>query len=146
PPVGDLPYLLTLPAHGFYWFRLATDADVPQWHEERLVREDLPVLVLFDGWNSVFRDRVVPWRMAMAERTRAQLERDVLPRYLESQRWYADKGATMKEARLADYALWSAEGQTWMMALLEPDGAAEPASYFVPLALVWEDTDDERKR
>src|ERR1043166_7701670 len=26
PPIGDLPYLLTLPAHAFYWFRLATDA------------------------------------------------------------------------------------------------------------------------
>jgi maltose alpha-D-glucosyltransferase / alpha-amylase len=23
PPVGDLPYLLTLPGHGFFWFRLA---------------------------------------------------------------------------------------------------------------------------
>src|SRR5690606_10545277 len=27
PPIGDLPYLLTLAAHGFYWFRLALDAD-----------------------------------------------------------------------------------------------------------------------
>ncbi|MCZ7563480.1 MAG: maltose alpha-D-glucosyltransferase [Burkholderiales bacterium] len=34
PPIGELPYLLTLPAHGFYWFRLATDAEVPHWHEE----------------------------------------------------------------------------------------------------------------
>src|SRR5207237_1409331 len=25
PPIGDLPYLLTLPAHAFYWFRLAQD-------------------------------------------------------------------------------------------------------------------------
>jgi maltose alpha-D-glucosyltransferase/alpha-amylase len=22
PPVGELPYLLTLPGHGFYWFQL----------------------------------------------------------------------------------------------------------------------------
>jgi maltose alpha-D-glucosyltransferase/alpha-amylase len=22
PPIGDLPYLLTLPGHGFYWFQL----------------------------------------------------------------------------------------------------------------------------
>ncbi|MGQ4361754.1 alpha-glucosidase C-terminal domain-containing protein, partial [Streptomyces sp. SAS_272] len=26
PPVGELPYLLTLAGHGFYWFRLRTDA------------------------------------------------------------------------------------------------------------------------
>jgi len=22
PPIGELPYLLTLPGHGFYWFSL----------------------------------------------------------------------------------------------------------------------------
>ncbi len=36
----------------------------PAWHEERLPRDELPVLVLFDGWASLFRDRVVPWRIA----------------------------------------------------------------------------------
>jgi maltose alpha-D-glucosyltransferase/alpha-amylase len=30
PPIGDLPYLLTLPGHGFYWFQIAppTEDDV----------------------------------------------------------------------------------------------------------------------
>ena len=32
PPIGDLPYLLTLPAYGFFWFLLATEADAPRWH------------------------------------------------------------------------------------------------------------------
>ncbi|MQA79082.1 MAG: maltose alpha-D-glucosyltransferase [Streptosporangiales bacterium] len=27
PPIGELPYLLTLPGHGFYWFELPTRAD-----------------------------------------------------------------------------------------------------------------------
>jgi maltose alpha-D-glucosyltransferase/alpha-amylase len=27
PPIGDLPYLLTLPGHGFYWFQLAPPED-----------------------------------------------------------------------------------------------------------------------
>ena len=71
PPISELPYLLTLPAPRLYWFRLAADVDVPRWHEERLPREDLPVLVLFDGWASIFRDRVVPWRIGMAEKVRA---------------------------------------------------------------------------
>jgi maltose alpha-D-glucosyltransferase/alpha-amylase len=22
PPIGELPYLLTLPGHGFYWFQI----------------------------------------------------------------------------------------------------------------------------
>ena len=40
------------------------------------------MLVLFDGWTSFFRDRVVPWRIGMAEKPRAQLEDEVLPRYV----------------------------------------------------------------
>jgi len=66
PPVGDLPYMLTLPAHGFYWFKLAADVAPPDWHSEALVAEDTPWVVLFDGWTSFFRDQVVPWRMGMA--------------------------------------------------------------------------------
>ena len=146
PPVGDLPYMLTLPAHGFYWFRLAADVEVPGWHEERLLREDLPVLVLFDGWMSLFRDRVVPWRIGMAEKVRAQLEREVLPRYIEGQRWYAAKGEKVKRAVLADHVLWQSGGREWLLPLLELEGAAEPATYFVPLALAWEDREDERMR
>ncbi|OGA38351.1 MAG: maltose alpha-D-glucosyltransferase [Betaproteobacteria bacterium RIFCSPLOWO2_12_FULL_62_13] len=146
PPIGDLPYMLSLPAHGFYWFRLAADVEVPRWHEERLPREDLPVLVLFDGWTSFFRDRVVPWRIGMAEKVRAQLEQEVLPRYLESQRWYAAKGEQVKRAALSDHVLWEAGGQQWLIALLDIIGAAEPASYFLPLALAWEDGEEERMR
>ena len=100
PPIGELPYLLTLPACGFYWFRLAADVDVPHWHEERLAPEELPVLVLFDGWTSFFRDRVVPWRIRMAEKLRAQFETETLPRYIATQRWYAAKGEPIKRAAL----------------------------------------------
>lgn len=146
PPIGELPYLLTLPACGFYWFRLASDADVPHWHEERLSREDLPMLVLFDGWTSFFRDRVVPWRIRMAEKTRAQLENEVLARYIETQRWYGAKGEKIAHARLADHALWEGKRNSWMLALLEVDSGGEPARYFVPLALAWEDGDEERAR
>jgi maltose alpha-D-glucosyltransferase/alpha-amylase len=146
PPIGDLPYLLTLPAYGFFWFRLATDAAPPQWHVERLAAEDLPVLVLFDGWNSFFRGRVVPWRMAMAERTRNQFERELLPRFMLRQRWYAAKAEPLKRAGLAAHAMLEAAGQQWLLALVDTEGAAEPARYFAPLALAFEDDDEERAR
>ena len=61
-----------------------------------MAREDLPILILFDGWMSFFRDRVVPWRIGMAEKTRTQLEVEVLPRYAEAQRWFAHKGEPLK--------------------------------------------------
>jgi len=146
PPIGELPYLLTLPAHGFYWFRLATDVAVPRWHEEYLPTEDRPVLVLFDGWRSLFRERVVPWRIGMADKTRAQLETDTLPRYIESQRWYASKGAAIVRAKLADQVLWEEGKQSWLLPLIDLEGPPERSQYFVPLALVWEDRDEERLR
>jgi maltose alpha-D-glucosyltransferase / alpha-amylase len=146
PPIGELPYLLTLPAHGFYWFRLATDVDTPRWHEEYLAPEDLPVLVLFDGWSSFFRDRVVPWRIGMAEKTSAQLETQVLPRFMEKQRWYATKGEPIKRARLADHALWQEGKHSWLITLVDAEGPPERATYLMPLALAWEDGEDERVR
>ncbi|MGH8740751.1 MAG: putative maltokinase, partial [Burkholderiales bacterium] len=136
PPIGDLRYLLTIPAHGFYWFRLATDAEPPSWHTQMIVPDEAPVLVLFDGWLSFFRDKVVPWRMGMADKLRAQLETEVLPRYVESQRWYASKGQRVETARLLDHAIWDAGGGiSWLLLVLE----VGEASYFLPVALAWEE-------
>ncbi|MCW7537844.1 maltose alpha-D-glucosyltransferase [Aquabacterium sp. A7-Y] len=144
PPIGELPYLLTLPAYGFYWFRLATDVEVPQWHDERMAPEDRPVLVLFDGWNSLFRDQVVPWRIGMAEKTRAQFENEAVPRFVETQRWYASKDASVKRAALCDHAFWREGELTWLLPLFELEGPPERSRYFMPLALAWEDRDEAR--
>jgi maltose alpha-D-glucosyltransferase / alpha-amylase len=144
PPIGDLPYLLTISAYGFYWFRLATDAAVPSWHEHIVSVDERPVLVLFDGWTSLFRERVVPWRIGMAEKTRAQFEADTLPRYIETQRWYAAKGTAIERARITEHVLWQEGKVSWLVALVELDGAEERASYFVPLAMAWEERDEER--
>jgi maltose alpha-D-glucosyltransferase/alpha-amylase len=146
PPIGDLPYLLTLSAYGFYWFKLTTDAEAPAWHEQVTGIEERPVLVLFDGWSSLFRDRVVPWRIGMAEKTRAQFETDTLPRFIETQRWYAAKGIPVERARIIDHVLWQEIKISWVMALLEVSAGTETADYFMPLALAWEDGDEERLR
>jgi len=147
PPIGELPYLLTISGYGFYWFRLATDAAVPSWHEQIVSVDERPVLVLFDGWTSLFRERVVPWRIGMAEKTRLQFETDTLPRYIETTRWYAAKGTPIERARITDQVLWQEGKLSWLMALVELDSAgAERASYFLPLALAWEERDEDRVR
>jgi maltose alpha-D-glucosyltransferase / alpha-amylase len=146
PPIGDLPYLLTLSAHGFYWFRLTTNAEAPAWHEPIFSIDERPVVVLFDGWSTLFRDRVMPWRIGMAEKTRAQFETDTLPRFIEAQRWYAAKGVPIDRARIADYVVWQEGKLSWVVALLEIDAVPEAASYFMPLAQAWEDGDEERMR
>jgi maltose alpha-D-glucosyltransferase/alpha-amylase len=146
PPIGNLPYLLTLPAHGFFWFRLATDAEPPRWHTEVVQVEDLPVVVLFDGWNSFFRGRVVPWRISMAEKTRVQLERALLPPFFARQRWYAAKSDKLERVDLTEHAHLADGKQEWLMALAEAHSSTGMARYFVPLAIAFEDDDEERTR
>ncbi|MDP9045957.1 MAG: maltose alpha-D-glucosyltransferase [Pseudomonadota bacterium] len=145
PPVGELPYLMTIAAHGFYWLRLSTDVSVPSWHLTVQPAEERPVLVLFDGWNSLFRDHVVPWRIGMAIKTRAQFEADVLPRHIESQRWYGTKGTPVKRAQMTEHVLWERGADTWLLPLFTLEGPAD-STYFVPLAIAWEDRQEERFR
>ncbi|MGH6647000.1 maltose alpha-D-glucosyltransferase [Aquabacterium sp.] len=147
PPIGELPYLLTIAAHGFYWFKLSTDVSVPSWHQERLPAEELPVLVLFDGWLSLFREHVVPWRIGLAIKTRAQFETQTLPRYIETQRWYAAKGAAIKTVGLTDSAVWEEGRHSWLLPLVDVENQGQDGStYFLPLAMAWEDKDEERMR
>ncbi|HKX37312.1 MAG TPA: putative maltokinase, partial [Burkholderiales bacterium] len=141
PPIGELPYLLTLPAHAFYWFRLSTDAPPPAWHQDMLVSEEAPVLVLFDSWMSLFRDKVVPWRIGMAEQLRARLENEILPRFIAAQRWYAAKGEAIQKAPLADSVIWDVGGLSWLVAMVQ----VNESRYFLPLALGWEE-DEEHVR
>jgi maltose alpha-D-glucosyltransferase / alpha-amylase len=148
PPIGDLPYFVTLPGHGFYWFQLARGEDVPAWHEQRLAPEDLPVLVLFDGWSSIFRERVVPWRIAMAERIRTQLETTALPKFLAAQRWYASKGVHTRRMALADAGEWRDEKERgqWLLAAFRAELASGTGPLtFMPLSLVWEDDGEEER-
>jgi maltose alpha-D-glucosyltransferase/alpha-amylase len=146
PPIGELPYLLTISAHGFFWFRLAADAAPPDWHTDRLPVEDLPVLVLFDGWNSLFRDRVVPWRIALATKTLNQFEAELLPRFIARQRWFGSVGEAPARVRVADDAIFAHGGRDWLITLLDAAGAPESTRWFAPFALAWEDGEEERMR
>lgn len=145
PPIGELPYLLTLPGHNFYWFRLAGSEEVPAWHEEHLPLEELPTLVLFDGWRSLFPDRVVLWRIAMAEKLRTLLEKDALPRFVATQRWYGGKGEAVRRVVISDYVEWENQHDSWLLSLSRIEAVTgEPISCFLPLALAWESGDSER--
>jgi maltose alpha-D-glucosyltransferase / alpha-amylase len=148
PPIGELPYLLTISGYGFYWFRLSSDAVAPAWHEQVVSIDERPTVVLFDGWTSLFRERVVPWRIGMAEKTRLQFETDTLPRYIETQRWYSGKGSAIERAHIAEHVLWQEGKLDWLMALVDLDtvAAGERSSFFLPLAMAWEDRDEERVR
>jgi maltose alpha-D-glucosyltransferase/alpha-amylase len=153
PPIGELPYLLTLPGHGFYWFRLAREAQVPSWHEERLPPLELPILVLPQGWISLFPERVPQTRKTMAKQLQHQLEREILPQFLGTRRWFAGKGQQIRTIDLVDLEQWEASQGNWLLSrlevALEDGGEGEGAAtqqYFLPLAISWGDLEDEGVR
>ncbi len=150
PPIGDLPYLLTLPGHGFYWFRLATDVPEPGWHQELLPPAQLPLLVLFEGWRTLFLEMLEPSeevRRLLAGKVRLQLEREILPVYLAGQRWFAAKGEKIEQLRLLEQMEWIGTQGNWLLALAQvrlADGTEQ--LYFLPLSLAWGDIDEESIR
>jgi maltose alpha-D-glucosyltransferase/alpha-amylase len=146
PPIGELPYLLTMPSYGFYWFKLTTDAPMPIWHQEEVGLRDRPTLVLFDGWSSLFRERVMPWRIAMSDRLREQVETDLFARHIEAQRWYGAKGSAITRASVSEHAEWTHGKLRWMLPILDVEAAEAHSTYFMPLALAWEDHDEERMK
>jgi maltose alpha-D-glucosyltransferase / alpha-amylase len=144
PPIGELPYLLTLPGYGFYWFALRRGVQAPAWHEERLPREELPTLVLVENWKSFSPESMPAWRTASAARLRTQLEERALPGYIANQRWFAAKGAAIRRAVLADYAEWNAPNGSFLLALFNVETDQGNAPYFVPLTLAFEDAEETR--
>ena len=132
PPIGDLTYLLTLPAYGFYWFILTGEAELPSWHEP--IPEPVPdflTLVLGQGLSSLTSGRVG-----------GQFVRDVLPPFLMKKRWFAAKDATITSTQIVDTAQIPADGDRSMLAMIIEVGLAggEAQRYFLPVATEWDES------
>ncbi|EWY38891.1 alpha-amylase [Skermanella stibiiresistens SB22] len=131
PPIGDLPYLLTLPGYGFFWFGLTSSAEQPAWHEQLPeVMPEFVTLVITDGWRNA------------SGRAATELTRDVLPTYLPKQRWFGAKDEVINETRIHTLAELTGQGETFMLGMIDVvlSGVEEPHPYFLPLAVTWEET------
>jgi len=130
PPIGQLPYLLTLPPYGFYWFVLATEAALPPWHSAS--PQPLPELRTL-----VLKSDV---RELLGAGVRGELERDVVGAWLIKRRWFAAKDATLQRVRLDAVAVLPGTGNAIVMAEVEARLADRTERYALPLAGV-EDND-----
>src|SRR5262249_48944376 len=77
PRLGELPYLVTLPPYGFFWFQLNMD---PKGEPEKVLPRDITTLVIGHGWEN-----------ALSSWTRRTFEAEVLPSFMPERRWFADK-------------------------------------------------------
>jgi maltose alpha-D-glucosyltransferase/alpha-amylase len=142
PPIGQLPYLLTLKGYGTYAFRLAMDAEVPFWHEDRLARAELPVLVLTEGWMTLSGGNTDATlvRRTIAATTASQLQHKVIGPYLATKRWFMGRNRPIERIELVEKGEWNTPDGSWYLTVIEVQCAGlEPQRYFLPLAIRWED-------
>ena len=124
PPLGMLPYVLTLPPYGFHWFLLAPQgAALPPWHVPP--PEPLPEL------RTLVARAGVAW---LTQDAAHALEREILPAWLKRRRWFALKQQAPRSAKLA-YAVPISDGEALLLAEVETTGEAR---WLLPLAQVEE--------
>lgn len=88
PPIGELPYFLTLGPFTFYWFRLEREAA-----ETDASQAELPSIRLAGTTGN--------WDRLFESRERGKLEAAV-PGFLRRQRWFAGKARSIQRITLQD--------------------------------------------
>ena len=139
PPIGKLPYLLTLPGHGFYWFGLAETASEPSWHNDALAPSALPVLVMASDWESFFADESQSGnRRESAGRLNDQLVKRI-GEFLPTQRWFAAKGERIERVSVERLHVFERGEDRWLLCWVEAAlGSGDVQHYFLPLAIAWD--------
>lgn len=145
PPIGEWPYLLTLPRYGFYWFELSAEAPAPTWHAELPPLEAVPMLVLTEA-RGFFMPRPAQQTGCdelMVPGVKRRLEEDILPRYLAQKRWFAGKGSDIEAVDFHPLGAWETPSGRWLIAQCRVKGSdGGHSEYFLPLLIRWGENDD----
>jgi maltose alpha-D-glucosyltransferase/alpha-amylase len=94
---------------------------------------EFETLVVTDGWRSLLRDR-----------SKSVLERDVLPAYFSSRRWFAERGHLPATHVIGAVPFGAADADAGVV-LVESSGRHETANYLLPMTIRWTRFDRERK-
>jgi maltose alpha-D-glucosyltransferase/alpha-amylase len=125
PRIGELPYLVTLPPYGFFWFLLG-DPSEPDAEARNVPRETITLV-----WPG---DRDSP----LAIRERYAFEHDVLPHFLLERRWFADKVRGLPAAKLETVIELERDGvSVWLTIVGVPAEQQAVSRYLLPLMVKW---------
>jgi maltose alpha-D-glucosyltransferase/alpha-amylase len=129
PPVGQLPYLLTLPPYGFYWFVLASAAKMPAWYTP--APAPLPELNTFVVRSSL--------EELLQQPARSVFEREVLPAYLPKRRWFGSKDQRLERVTIAEVSAVPGSHPPVLLTELTVHGERTEERYLLPFGFVSED-------
>ncbi|KPK35121.1 MAG: alpha-amylase [Nitrospira bacterium SG8_35_1] len=117
PVITDHPYMLTFTPHSYYIFELKEEtgpADTGSVGELRVS----------GNWTGIFEEKALE-----------RLERYILPRYLQGQRWYGSKSRTIRRIRVEDIIPFNGgavESHILMVKVKYSEGL--PEVYVIPLS------------
>ncbi len=126
PPIGELPYLLTLGPYSFYWIEITRPPGDVTGADGFVI----PTIRPAGDWTTLFR----------GSDTRA-LEA-VLPRVLRGRRWFGGKNRRITSVRLIDRIPFG-EGPNGIAAVLQVEYTeGESEQYFMPFSFAADDASD----
>ena len=129
PPIGKLSYQLTLPPYGFYWFLLAPEAAMPEWHVP--APEPMPDYVTLIVKRQLEEILDTP--------SRGMLEHEALPKYLPKRRWFAAKQSRIDRVHIL-YAVRIEDARhSMLLSEIEVQHSQGSERYQLPLAFLGED-------
>ena len=132
PPIGELPYMITLAPYGFYWFQLEK-RDVSEHSQPSVVPEfETLVVPLGSTWMTLAR-------------TRSVFEHDVLPGFLSRSRWYPERNAKAIQPTLTSATPFALVGDNrpWLV-FFETTQRGTTSRYVLPMQIEWSRFDRER--
>jgi maltose alpha-D-glucosyltransferase/alpha-amylase len=123
PRIGELPYLVTLPPYGFFWFSLNTD---PNAEPQKILPRDITTLVLGHGWEN-----------ALSGWTRRTFEAEVLPSFMPERRWFADKDSRTISTKVSVAIPIENDSGRIAAVVVESHTRQGVSRYFLPLTVRW---------
>ena len=125
PPIGELPYFITLAPYGFFWFRL-TIAD-PNVIPAIPLRE-LATVILPKGLSDMNKKAI------------EVLERRALPAFLSLQRWFKGKSG-VPQVSIAEIQPLSKQYCLLVLHVTSPEGDTQ--HYTLPCGIAWETAESD---
>jgi maltose alpha-D-glucosyltransferase/alpha-amylase len=120
PMIKDTPYLFTLGFYDYYWFSLRKE----EQRARTVERATVPDISLSGRWESILQGR-----------TKERFEKEVLPPYLQSCRWFWGKTRIIQQVSVSDWIPVEVNSASTQLTFLEVQYTqGPPEMYLLPLS------------
>jgi maltose alpha-D-glucosyltransferase/alpha-amylase len=129
PTISESPYFLSLAPSSCIWFQFETVNSPAGVGSEQLPThevEAIPRITLTAGWETLLEGR-----------ERAILERSVLPRFINRQRWFGAKSRSLETVSIRDWIILPSDSLPLVILYVRTyDSLGDHATYQLPLTVL----------